>query len=295
MNKLKAIILILIVFATQVVAQNTVHLCVGTDHNFGVPDNPTSEFIWSAYPSSLVTINSNLTTNNHQVLIDLNNTGVFMLKVEEEDANGCSGYDSILVEIHNLPNPNIFAIGPTSFCEGDSVQLQVDSVYISNVWNNGDTLIYTFGDTSGSYFITVIDTNKCSNNSDTITVDVHPNPLADFIVDGVCVNMPSMLVSSSTVSQGDIVSSIWHFENGDVVNGDSLLYTYTLAGDYFTELFVTSNFGCIDSVGKFYSIYNNPIASFEYNPFTVSTLQPEMNFIINTPYYSVYCSIVEHC
>ena len=98
--------------------------------------------------------------------------------------------------------------------------------------------------------------------------------------------MPSMLVSSSTVSEGNIVSSIWHFENGDIVIGDSLLYTYTLAGDYFTELFVTTNFACVDSILKFYTIYNNPIASFEYNPFTVSTLQPEINFITNTPYYS---------
>jgi gliding motility-associated-like protein len=285
MSKLKAIILFLIVFATQVVAQNTVHLCVGTEHDFGVIDNPSSEFIWSAYPSSLVTIDATLTTNNHQVLIDLNNTGVFMLKVEEEDANGCSGYDSILVEIHDLPNPNIFAIGPTSFCEGDSVQLQVDSVYVSNVWNNGDTLIYTFGDSTAYYFVRVTDTNECSNNSDTITVDVYPNPDADFIVDGVCVNMPSMLVSSSTVSQGNIASSIWHFENGDIVNGDSLLYTYPLAGDYFTELFVTTNYACVDSIGKFYTIYNNPIANFEYTPFTISTLQPEMNFITNTSNY----------
>ena len=284
MNRLKAIILFLIVFATQVVAQDTVHLCVGTNRNFGVLDNPTSlAYNWQVSDPSLATIFSG--NGTHHILIDLNNTGVFQLQVEEIDANGCSGYDSILVEIHDLPNPNILSIGPTSFCEGDSVQLQVDSVYVSNIWSNGDTLIYTFGDISGSYFITVVDSNECKNNSDTITVDVHPNPFADFIVDGVCVNMPSMLVSSSTVNEGNITSSIWHFENGDVVIGDSLLYTYTFADDYFTELFVTTNYGCVDSIGKFYAIYNNPIANFEYNPFTISTLQPEINFITNTPNY----------
>ena len=66
------------------------------------------------------------------------------------------------------------------------------------------------------------------------------------------------------------------------MNGDSLLYTYTYAGDYFTQLFVTSDYGCLDSIGKWYSIYNPPIASFEYNPFSFSTLQPEMNFVTTT-------------
>jgi len=284
-NKIKSIILFLIVFATQVVAQNTVHLCVGTDHNFGVPDNPTSlAYNWQVSDPSLATIDSG--NGTHHILIDLNNTGVFQLLVEEIDANGCSGYDSILVKIHDLPQPYIFASGPISFCEGDSVLLQVDSVYSAFLWNNNSTSIYTYADSTANYFVNVTDTNGCKNNSNSINIDVHPNPVADFIVDGICVNMPSMLVSTSTISADNIVSSIWHFENGDIVYEDSLLYTYTLAGDYSTELFVISDYNCIDSILKFYTIYNNPIASFEYNPFTISTLQPEMNFITNTPYYS---------
>jgi len=95
-----------------------------------------------------------------------------------------------------------------------------------------------------------------------------------------------MLVNNSSIISGNIVSSIWHFENGDIDYGDTLFYTYNFAKDYFTQLFVTSNYGCVDSIGKFYTIYNNPIASFKYSPFTISTLQPEMNFITNTLNYS---------
>ena len=155
MNRLKLVILLIISLSIKLGAQNVVHLCVGDNHNFWVPDNPTSFFDWSVSDPSLATINSG--NGTHHILIDLNNTGVFQLLVEEIDVNGCSGYDSILVEIHNLPNPNIFAIGPTSFCEGDSVRLQVDSVYVSNIWNNSDTLIYTFADTAGLYFVKVTD------------------------------------------------------------------------------------------------------------------------------------------
>ena len=287
MNKLKSIILFLIVFASQVVAQNTVHLCVGTDHNFGVPDNPTSlAYNWQVSDPSLATIDSG--NGTHHILIDLNNTGVFQLLVEEIDANGCSGYDSILVKIHDLPQPYIFASGPISFCEGDSVLLQVDSVYSAFLWNNNSTSIYIYADTADDYSVIVTDTNGCKNASNIISINVNPKPVADFIVDGICTNIASKFINTSTVSVGNILSSIWYLGNGEVVNGDSLLYTYTFAGDYFTQLFVTSNYGCIDSIGKFYSIYNNPIASFEYSPFTISTLQPEMNFISNTANYNSF-------
>ena len=132
MNRLTLVILLIFTFAIKSSAQDTVHLCIGSSHTFGVPNTTSSYFNWSVPGSPLATIYTTLTTNNHQVLIDLNNTGVFMLKVEEIDVNGCSGYDSVVVEVHALPTPNIFAIGPTSFCEGDSVQLQVDSVYVSH-------------------------------------------------------------------------------------------------------------------------------------------------------------------
>ncbi|MDC3395272.1 PKD domain-containing protein [Flavobacteriales bacterium] len=281
MRKLKAIILLLIAFATQVVAQSTVHLCAGTNHNFGVPYTVGSSYNWQVQANNAI---ATITSGNgtEHIIMDLNNSGVFQLLVEEIDVNGCSGYDSILVEIHALPNPNIFALGPISFCEGDSVLLQVDSAYVTQNWNNGTTSIYTYADTSGNYFVNVTDANGCSNRSNTINIDVRPSPVANFIVDGICANTPSQFVNTSTISMGNIANSIWYLGNGELVNGDSLLYTYTYAGDYFTQLFVTSDYGCLDSIGKWYSIYNPPFASFEYNPFSVSTLQPEMNFVTTT-------------
>ena len=284
MNKLKLIILLIFAFSIKLGAQNVVHLCIGDDHNFWVPDNPTSTFDWSVNDPSIATIDSG--NGTHHILIDLNNKGVFQLLVEEIDANGCIGYDSVLVQIHNLPNPNIFAVGPTSFCEGDSVLLQVDSAYSSFLWNNNTTSIYTYAVTTANYFVNVTDTNGCSNTSNTINVVVNPKPDADFIVDGICVNTISKLLNTSTISIGEIVTSIWYLGNGEVIDADSVLNIYTSAGDYYTELFITSDYGCIDSIGKLYSIYNSSIASFEYNPFTVSTLKPEMNFITTTPNFT---------
>ena len=285
MNKLKAIILFLILFTTQSVAQNTVHLCVGNDHNFGVPDNPTSlAYNWKISDTSLASIDSG--NGTHHILIDLNNIGVFQLVVEEIDVNGCSGFDSVLVQIHDLPEPYLFAIEPTSFCEGDSILLQVDSLYSKFLWNNNSSSIFIYADTSANYFVNVTDENGCKNTSNSIYVDVHPNPISDFKVDGICMNNPTTFVNNSTIISDNIVSSIWRFENEELVNEDSLLYTYSFAGNYFTELFVISDYGCVDSLEKSYTIYNNPIASFKYIPFNVSTLQPEINFMTNNSSYT---------
>ena len=286
MNRLKLVILLIFAFSIKLNAQQIEHLCVGEQYTFG-PDSTsatifTSHFIWRAYPSSLVTIDTTLTTNNHQVLIDLNNTGVFKLLVEEIDANGCSGYDSILVEIHDLPNPNIFAIGPTSFCEGDSVRLQVDSIYSSSIWNNGSLTSSILADTTGWHYIEVTDTNGCIGISDSIFTMQHPNPDIDFLINGICEDMPSIFIDLSTIPFDNISDRIWYLGDGSTVHGDSIMHIYNDDGDFLVKLIVISDFGCLDSLSKMISIYNNPIASFEYNPFTASTLQPEINFMTTT-------------
>ena len=137
MNRLRLVILLIFAFSIKLGAQNVVHLCIGDDHNFGVPDNPTSSFDWSVSDLSLATITSG--NGTHHILIDLNNKGVFKLLVEEIDVNGCIGYDSILVQIHGLPNPSISALSSIPFCEEDSVRLQLDSLYSSVLWNTGST------------------------------------------------------------------------------------------------------------------------------------------------------------
>ena len=89
MRKLKSIILLLIAFASQLVAQNTVHLCVGTNHNFGVPYTIGSSYNWQVQAN---TTSATITSGNgtEHIIMDLNNSGVFQLLLEETDVNGCT-------------------------------------------------------------------------------------------------------------------------------------------------------------------------------------------------------------
>ena len=135
MKRLKLIILIFNV-VNFVSAQNTVHLCVGdSNHNFAVPYTLGSNYIWEVQENPLIaTIISGNGTEH--ITLDLNNIGVFKLKVTETDSNNCTASDSIIVTVHPLPSPNISSVGSVAFCEGDSVRLELDSVYSNILWNN---------------------------------------------------------------------------------------------------------------------------------------------------------------
>ncbi len=261
-------------------AQEIIHLCKGDNHNFGIDYNPNSFFQWHIGDSSLASFASADTI--HQVTIDLNKAGLFKLFIEEIDKNGCSGYDSIFIKIHELPKPNIFTNANTSFCHGDSIQLFIDSLYGHNIWNNGDTLNYTYVNSDGNFFVIVTDTNGCKDTSNIIYTDVHPNPNADIIIDGSCVDVPTLFIDNSSIVSDSIVSNIWRINNVNIFNRDTISYNYSNADEYSIEIIVFSDFGCKDSLVKYFSVYESPIASFDFFPNTASVLEPEVNFINTT-------------
>jgi len=275
-KNLKLVILLIFAFLIRLNAQNTVHLCVGEYHNFGVPNTLGSIYNWEVQNTTIATITSG--NGTEQIRVDLNNAGLFQLIVEEVNVNGCSGYDSILVEVHDLPDPNIFAQGPISFCDGDSVLLQVDSVYSTSLWSNNESSSYIYADSTSNYFVTVTDINGCSNSSNSISVNSYAKPIASFVIDGGCLGDPTYFVDQSTTPLGQTSSGIWYLGNGDINYGDTISYIYNNIGDYQVSLSIQTNFGCEDSLTQLLSVFGNPEASFTYNPFKASTLNPEISF-----------------
>ena len=127
------------------------HLCEGdTAQNFSVPLTNGSTYNWTITPN-IATITFGNGTEH--ILIDLNNSGVFLLHVQETDVNFCTGKDSILVEVHPIPNPSIYSVENPEFCEGDFITLISDSMYHSLIWNNGMNTSSIDVYDSGDYFI----------------------------------------------------------------------------------------------------------------------------------------------
>jgi len=131
------------------------------------------------------------------------------------DSNGCSATSpNSDVIVYGITVPSISANGNTTFCQGDSVILNssASSLYI---WNTGETSQSIVIDSSGSYSVSVTDTNGCTGTSMPILVSVNQNP--DPIIytngpisfcDGDSVTLTSDSAMTYLWSTGDTTSNI---------------------------------------------------------------------------------------
>ena len=101
------------------------------------------------------------------------------------DASGCSATSSpVTVTVQPAPDTTITASGPTTFCSGGSVTLTAAANMSSYLWSNGATSPSIVVNASGSYSVTVTDTNGCSATSPATVVTVEPPPSATITPSG---------------------------------------------------------------------------------------------------------------
>ena len=68
--------------------------------------------------------------------------------------------------------PNIYAGGPTTFCNGGNVSLSTD-IYVSYLWSTGETTQNITVTTAGNYTVYVTDINGCTGTSAVTVVTVN--------------------------------------------------------------------------------------------------------------------------
>jgi hypothetical protein len=97
------------------------------------------------------------------------------------DAAGCTAASApVNVSVNPLPPiPNITPDGPTTFCEGNSVELTADEAH-SYLWSNGATTQTITVSSTGIYAVTVANAAGCSAASATMNVVVNPTPTVDL-------------------------------------------------------------------------------------------------------------------
>ncbi len=94
------------------------------------------------------------------------------------DANGCMNTSSQAVVVQSLPVASILPAGPTTFCQGGSVQLNA-SGGTGYLWSTGATTGNISVASSGIFAVTVTDGNGCKD-SESIQVIVNPLPVTSF-------------------------------------------------------------------------------------------------------------------
>ncbi len=159
--------------------------------------------------------------------ITVNQTGNY--SVTAYNSFNCSAVSSVTTVTVDDPIANISASGPTTFCQGDSVILSVNS-NSSYVWSNTLTSQSINVNQSGTYSVVITDALGCADSSQ-ISVTVNPNPATPVI----------------TLNAGDLVSSSptgnqWYL-NGNLLPGATgQTYTFTQNGIY--TVVVTNANGC---------------------------------------------------
>ncbi len=180
------------------------------------PGNETTQCITVANP------------NNYSVLVT--------------SSEGCTGTNNISTVVNPLPVVNIVPQGPTTFCQGESVQLCADNG-VEFSWNlNGGAAQCTNVSTGGDYVVSIKDNNGCAGVSLPLTVTVIQLPTVTASVNGVI----NCLVNKVTISANNCTASsfMYSWDGPGGYSSASQCPLVSVAGHYTVT---ANNEGCLAS------------------------------------------------
>ncbi len=123
-------------------------------------------------------------TGNH-VNYTYPSSGVYTAKCRVTDAESAFCEMTVPVTVNTNPTPVITPDGPTTLCEGGSVNLDAGAGYASYLWSTSETTQTINVTTGGSYSILVTDGNGCQGISAPVVITVNPNP-TPVITESTC-------------------------------------------------------------------------------------------------------------
>ncbi|MGZ4735392.1 MAG: PKD domain-containing protein [Acidimicrobiia bacterium] len=190
------------------------------------------------------------TPNQHTYI----QAGTYTVTLTVTDNSGATASTTQSVTVTNVPPAASFSSSVQDLTAAlTSTSNDVDGTIVSSAWNFGDTTTGTGTSASHTYAhagtytvtLTVTDNDGASSiatKSVTVT-DPPPNvpPTASFTSD--VANHVATLSSTSTDSDGQIVSSAWDFGDGTTGSGATNQHTYASPGTYTVTLTVTDNDG----------------------------------------------------
>lgn len=199
--------------------------------------------------------------------------GTYSVTLIVSSGFGCT--DSITQNIVQFPMP-------TANFDADSVCLNDLTIFTDLSNGNGDNIsswTWILGDGSapssvqnpshlyasdGSYNVTLlVETNNGCKDYKAIAIPVYPLPAADFVNDIVCKNEPPTTFSStSSVTSGIITAWDWNFGDNLTSALQNPTHTYQNSGLFNTQLIVTTDKGCNDTIIKQVEVYALPQFNF---------------------------------
>ncbi|MBW7866919.1 MAG: gliding motility-associated C-terminal domain-containing protein [Brumimicrobium sp.] len=210
-----------------------------------------------------------------------------------EYTGACGGHDFIVDDIsfhticYSTDQVEIFALPVADFnfvnaCDNSPITMNTTATTSANGFTNygwdfnADGVIEQMGNTvshifpnDGFYVVNhmVEDANGCK---DTVShqVTVYALPLTDFSATQVCEDESTEFTDLSTITpvDGDYITNYaWSFGNNTQSNLQNPIISYGVEGIYNTQLIVTTNYGCKDTMIKSVEVYPLPEVDFSFS------------------------------
>ncbi len=204
--------------------------------------------IWNtSLPSGTYTFNWSPAANTSSITISTPGT----YRVTVTDTSGCSIVSSpVTFSIDSFQNKVALLTGPdTSLCSGNSLGLSAGASLVSSyLWSTNDTAPTIVLDTTGTYQVTVTNTNNCTANLAAPVNITGSGPISNFSFDTICLGIATQFTDLSTIPLPYTVNNWqWSFGDAGTSSAQSPMHTYTAAGTYNATLISTSDSGCISS------------------------------------------------
>ena len=197
--------------------------------------------------------------------------GVYTVNLTATTANGCvESASARTITVHPVATIDFVA---DNVCDDDTVKFtnlsKISNGTISYTWNFGDKVTSTqfepehLYDTFGVYTVTLIATSdKNCIDSTKISIEVYPQPTAEYTVNNICEESFAEFVNTS-ILPGDVrVTREWDLGNGFSSGLKNPKQQYLTAGTYNTSLVLESVDGCSDTATADIVIWPNPTADF---------------------------------
>lgn len=202
-------------------------------------------------------------------------TGVYAVTLQSTTNMGCLDFVTDTVEVYPLP---VVDFSVDDECIYDTFQFAnlstIGSGTMDFTWGFGDGATSVDTNTSHqyaaplAYFVELdaVSNYGCTGHRDE-WVQVYHKPVAAFSFERVCESFATPFANASTLPVGTL-SYAWNFgDTQSIANLDfglDPLHVFTRQGSYETELIVTSDFGCQDSITKTIEVFPLPNPNFGY-------------------------------
>ncbi|HLV42265.1 MAG TPA: PKD domain-containing protein, partial [Brumimicrobium sp.] len=197
-----------------------------------------------------------------------------------ENSNGCRDTTIQEVTVYALPSAyytsdQVCEDAITTFENNSSVFPVINDVIDEYEWDFGNGSTSTLENPTEAYGIEniyetqlIVTTNYGCKDTASVFVEVYPLPTVDFEATSECLEFTTDFLNLSSISNDNTINTNdsweWDFDDGTTESVFTASHTYLTPGIYNVELTVTSDRGCVSSAVVPVTVYELPVASFDF-------------------------------